>query len=142
MGYISDFCYGQCLINKNLVKKNDVLRLPSRCLEASVYHQKMGYGSLLEILVRYITDLREITKKDYETLLVAPTATVETVLKILSEKYGPRFRRYLYDAGHLRSELHVLVNHMPLRQLQSFQIPLTNNDEITSIPTFFPVSGG
>ena len=102
----------------------------------------MDCRSILEIHVRYITDLREITNKDRETLQVAPTATVETVLKMLSQKYGHRFHRYLYDAEHLRSELHVLVNHTPLRQLQSFKLPLTNDDEITIIPTFFPVSGG
>ena len=96
----------------------------------------------MEIHVRYITDLREITKKDCETLQVAPTATVETVLKMLSQKYGHRFHRYLYDDEHLRSELHVLVNHTPLRQLQSFKLPLTKNDEITIIPIFFPVGGG
>ena len=96
----------------------------------------------MEIHVRYITDLREITKKDCETLYVATTATVETVLEMLSKKYGHRFRKYLYDAEHLRSELHVLVNHTPIRQLQNFKIPLINNDEITIIPTFFPVSGG
>lgn len=111
-------------------------------LDVNAGYQYIGYGSILEIHVRYITDLREITKIDSETLQVASTATVETVLMILSKKYGHRFRRYLYDDGHLRSELHVLVNHMPLRQLQSFKIPLTNNDEITIIPTFFPVSGG
>lgn len=96
----------------------------------------------MEIVVRYITDLREITKKDYETVNVVPTATVDTVLKSLSKKYGDRFRRYIYDNGHLRSELYVLVNHTPLRQLQNFKLPLKNNDEITIIPTFFPVSGG
>lgn len=102
----------------------------------------MEYRSALEILIRYTTDLREITKKDYETLKVASNTTVELVLKMLSKKYGHRFRRYLYDDKHLRSELHVLVNHIPLRQLQSFKIPLTNKDEIIIIPTFFPVSGG
>lgn len=97
----------------------------------------------MKIVVRYIADLREITKKDSETLKVAPIVTVETVLNRLSKKYGHRFRRYLYDDDeHLRSELHVLVNHSPLRQLQSFKIPLANNDEIIIIPTFFPVSGG
>lgn len=96
----------------------------------------------MQIVVRYITDLREITKKDSETLEIASTATVNTVLKILSKKYGDRFRRYLYEDGHLRSELILLVNHTPLRQLQSFKIPLKNNDEVTIIPTFFPVSGG
>ena len=96
----------------------------------------------MEIHVRYITDLREITKKDCETLHVVPTATVDTVLKMLSKKYGHRFRRYLYDAEYLRSELYILVNHSPLRQLQGLQTLLTNNDEIAIIPTFFPVSGG
>ncbi|UCH38202.1 MAG: MoaD/ThiS family protein [Candidatus Bathyarchaeota archaeon] len=96
----------------------------------------------MEIVVRYITDLREITKKDCEILKIAPTATVDTVLKILSKKYGDRFRRYVYEDGHFRSELHLLVNHKPLRRLQSFDIPLKNNDEITIVPTFFPVSGG
>ena len=102
----------------------------------------MERESKLEIIVRYITDLREITKKECETLKVAPAATVNTVLKMLSKKYGQHFRRYLFENGNLRSELHVLVNHTPLRQLKSFETPLTNNDEITIIPTFFPVSGG
>lgn len=102
----------------------------------------MERGVKLKILVRYITDLREITKKDCETLKITPSATVNTVLTMLSKKYGQHFRRYVFEDGHLRSQLHVLVNHTPLRQLQSFETPLKNNDEITIIPTFFPVSGG
>jgi MoaD family protein len=93
-------------------------------------------------VVHYITVLQEITNKESETLEVAPATTVDTVLEILTERYGDRFHRYLFEDDHFRSELHLLVNHKPLRQRRSFDTPLKNNDEINIIPTFFPVSGG
>ncbi len=92
--------------------------------------------------MRYINVLQEITKKDCEILEVVSTSTVATVLEILSERYGDRFHCYLFEEGHLRSELHLLVNHKPIRQLRGFDTLLKNNDEIAIIPIFFPVSGG
>ena len=63
-------------------------------------------AKIMEVKVRFFTNLREIVDKREETLSFADgvKVTVDLVLKTLSNKYGAPFTEYVYDAkrGSLR----------------------------------------
>lgn len=96
----------------------------------------------MEIKVRFFTILREITNKREEPLTVAnPKATVSTVLKLLSEKYGKPFIDYVFDAktGQVKGFLQFLINGKSTSTLNGLETTLGNGDVLAILP---PVGGG
>ena len=67
----------------------------------------------LEVKVRFFTSLREIVGKREETLTFPDkaTVTVNTVLKVLSDKYSKPFTEYVYnEKGKPQNFLQFLIN--------------------------------
>lgn len=99
--------------------------------------------SKVQIKVRFFTVLREIIGKREEnfTLPDDETVTVETVLTLLSRKYGAPFNDYVYDpqSGLPRGFLQFLVNGASVQPLLGTQTPLNNGDVLAILP---PVGGG
>ena len=94
----------------------------------------------IRVKVRFFTSLREIVGKKEEQIEFSRTVTVEELLRQLSQKYGKRFRDYVYDEkGEVRSHLHFLINGQSTTTLQGFKTQLKEGDQIAILP---PVGGG
>jgi MoaD family protein len=97
----------------------------------------------LQVSVRFFTSLRETVGKKEETLKFPESSkvTVDTVLKILSQRYGKRFVEYVYDekTGKVKGFLQFLVNGKSAATLNGLQTELEDGDVLAILP---PVGGG
>ena len=97
----------------------------------------------LRVSVRFFTSLREIVNKREETLEFpeGEKVTVDTVLKVLSQRYGKRFVDYVYDgkSGEVRGFLQFLVNGKSATNQNGLQTELEDGDVLAILP---PVGGG
>jgi molybdopterin synthase sulfur carrier subunit len=98
---------------------------------------------VLRLSVRFFTSLREIVGKREETLefLEGEKVTVDTVLKVLTQRYGKRFVEYVYDGdtGQVRGFLQFLVNGKSTSTMNGLQTELQDGDVLAILP---PVGGG
>jgi sulfur-carrier protein len=96
----------------------------------------------LDVKVRFFTRLREIVGKREETLTFPDNAkvTVNTVLKVLSDKYGKPLTEYVYnEKGKPKNFLQFLINGTSTTTLNGTETLLQNGDELAILP---PVGGG
>ncbi len=97
----------------------------------------------MRVSVRYFTVLREIVGKKEETIefIKGQKATVNSVLKCLSTKYGKEFDEYVYDpkTREVKGFLQFLVNGRSLSGAKPMESPLSDGDVLAILP---PVSGG
>lgn len=94
----------------------------------------------MKVKVKFFTVLREITQRREEEIELPNAATVEGLLKVLSERHGRKFTEYVYDkAKKVRSDLQFLINGKSTTTLQGFKTKLENGDEVAILP---PVGGG
>jgi len=98
---------------------------------------------VLHVSVRFFTSLREIVDKREETLEFpdGSKVTVDTVLKVLAQRYGKRFVEYVYDGdtGQVRGFLQFLVNGTSASTMNGLQTELRDGDVLAILP---PVGGG
>ena len=94
----------------------------------------------MKVEVKFFTSLREITGKKSDEIQLQNVITVEELLTLLSEKYGEKFREYIYNKkGKVQDFLSFLVNGKNINVLQGFDTELKQGDTIAIIP---PVGGG
>jgi len=94
----------------------------------------------MKVEVKFFTSLREITGKKADEIQLHNTITVEELLTLLSDKYGEKFREYIYDKeGKVHGFLSFLVNGKNINVLRGFDTELKQGDIIAIIP---PVGGG
>jgi molybdopterin synthase sulfur carrier subunit len=94
----------------------------------------------MKVEVKFFTSLREITGKKSDEIQLQNVITVEELLTLLSEKYGKKFREYIYNKkGKVQDFLSFLVNGKNINVLQGFDTELKQGDIIAIIP---PVGGG
>jgi molybdopterin synthase sulfur carrier subunit len=97
----------------------------------------------LQVSVRFFTSLREIVDKKEEVLEFpeSETATVDSVLEMLRQRFGKRFVDYIYDrkTGEVKSFLQLLVNGKSATTLNGLQTELKDGDVLAILP---PVGGG
>ena len=94
----------------------------------------------MKVEVKFFTSLREITGKKADEIQLQNMITVEELLNLLSEKYGKKFREYIYNKkGKVQDFLSFLVNGRNINVLQGFDTELKQGDIIAIIP---PVGGG
>jgi MoaD family protein len=97
----------------------------------------------VEVKVRFFTSLREITNTREEILKIENNdrATVELILRKLSQEYGKPFADYLYDGktGQPKSFLQFLINGTSTSTLKGLETELHDGDVLAILP---PVGGG
>jgi molybdopterin synthase sulfur carrier subunit len=94
----------------------------------------------MKVEVKFFTSLREITGKKSDEIQLQNVITVEELLTLLSEKYGKKFREYIYNKkGKVQDFLSFLINGKNINVLQGFDTELKQGDTIAIIP---PVGGG
>ena len=94
----------------------------------------------INVTVKFFTTLREIAGKKEEKIELSHAATVDALLRVLSQKYGKEFNDYIYDnLGNVRGYLQILVNGKSITTLQGLKTKLKEGDQIAILP---PVGGG
>ena len=94
----------------------------------------------MKVEVKFFTSLREITGKKVDQIQMQDAITVNELVKMLSEKYGKKFREYIYDKDGVTQEfLSFLVNGKNINKMQGFDTKLEDQDVIAILP---PVGGG
>ncbi len=74
-----------------------------------------------------------------ETRWNEPAATLGVLLRSLSGRYGPAFRRWVLDNGDLGKAILVVVNGTDSRHLGGINTPLHPDDTIAIFPM---IAGG
>jgi molybdopterin synthase sulfur carrier subunit len=93
--------------------------------------------------VRFFASLRELVGKKAESLEFQDSeeATVEKVLRRLSEIYGKDFVEYVFDrkTGEIQSYLLLLVNGRSITTVDGLETRFLDGDVLAILP---PVGGG
>jgi len=93
-----------------------------------------------KVTARFFTTLREITGKKEEPVEFSKTATINSLLKQLSKKYGKDFDDYMFDEiGDVRGHLQILVNGKSITATGGLKTKLKEGDQVAILP---PVGGG
>ncbi|PVX24684.1 MAG: hypothetical protein CW691_06820 [Candidatus Bathyarchaeum sp.] len=94
----------------------------------------------MKIEVKFFTSLREITGKKVDELQLQNTITVDELVTMLSNKYGKKFREYIYNKkGEIQGFLSFLINGKNINTMQGFDTKLHESDVVAILP---PVGGG
>ena len=94
----------------------------------------------LKVTVKFFTTLREITGKKEEQIEFSRTATLESLLEKLSQRYGKEFNDYVYDElNNVRGHLQFLINGQSAAFQHGKRTSLEDGDQVTILP---PVGGG
>jgi len=95
----------------------------------------------LKIRVQYFAIIRELANRREDVLDVGEGSTVLDVLRALAERYGAKFKDYVFDpkTGTPKSYLQFLINGDSISNLSGLSTVLTDNSVLVIIP---PVGGG
>ena len=98
---------------------------------------------MMQVKVRLFTSLREIIGKKEESITFTEEekVTVETVLKVLSDKYGKPFTEYVFEneTNKPKGFLQFLINGNSTNTLEGLKTELKSDDVLAILP---PVGGG
>ncbi len=93
-----------------------------------------------KVTARFFTTLREITGLKEDNVEFSKTATVDSLLKQLSKKYGKEFDDYMFDElGDVRGHLQILINGQSVTKMRGLKTKLVEGDQVAILP---PVGGG
>ncbi len=93
-----------------------------------------------KITARFFTTLREIAGRKEDHIEFSKTATVDSLLKQLSKKYGKEFDDYMFDElGDVRGHLQILINGQSVTTMRGLKTRLKEGDQVAILP---PVGGG
>jgi MoaD family protein len=85
------------------------------------------------VVIRFFSSLRSITgEKQLEW--GAPPATLGDLLRLLSERYGPEFRRWVLQGEELGGSVLVVVNGQDVRHGAGLATPLRHTDVVSLLP--------
>ena len=94
----------------------------------------------MNVKIKFFTSLREITGNKMVNLQLKNKISVDQLLFLLLEKYGQKFRDYVYNQeGKVQDFLSFLINGKNINNLQGFNTVLKEGDIIAVLP---PVGGG
>ncbi|MEM3727474.1 MAG: MoaD/ThiS family protein, partial [Candidatus Bathyarchaeia archaeon] len=82
---------------------------------------------------------REITNKRDEELELQEGATVKDLLKILSDKYGKKFKDLVFNGEIVSDRVLMLVDGVNIYSLNNLETKLNENSTFVILP---PVGGG
>jgi len=80
-------------------------------------------------------------RKRSEDVQLSKKARLHDLLLCLAERYGEKFKIYVFDPSNtdVKEDVLLNVNGVPSRQLQGLGTKLNNGDEVAFMPLF---SGG
>lgn len=89
------------------------------------------------MLIKYFATFRDVTGELFLKLADSPENVAE-LLELLSLRYGPAFRKAVFEGQDLSPLLILLVNGRNVRLTGGLSTALNPNDEVS----VFPVVGG
>jgi hypothetical protein len=93
--------------------------------------------------VTYLGLARAIVEADREQLQVPLPLDVGSLLELLSERHGPRFRDGIYRRnGELRSFIQVCVDDRDIEDLAGLRTALDRGREVSIVVGVYPLEGG
>ena len=95
----------------------------------------------MKVNAKFFASVREITGKKEELVELKDGATVEDLLKILMEKYGKKFKEYVFDekTNSPRNSLQFLMDGRSVTTMNGSKTRLYEGCQFAIIP---PVGGG
>ncbi|MBS7658799.1 MoaD/ThiS family protein [Candidatus Bathyarchaeota archaeon] len=93
----------------------------------------------MKVKVKYFAIFREITNKRDEELELQEGATVKDLLKILSDKYGKKFKDLVFNGEIVSDRVLMLVDGVNIYSLNNLETKLNENSTFVILP---PVGGG
>jgi len=93
----------------------------------------------IEIKLRYFALIRDITGKKEEPLLLQKGSSVMDALKKISEIYGEKFIRFVFDGEKPKDNLIFLVNGQTVNSKLLDRRKLEQTDVLVVLP---PIGGG
>ena len=95
----------------------------------------------MKVTVKFLTAVRNITGKSREELMLEEGSMVEDLLQKLSEKYGSRFKEYVYDekTKNPRGYMQFLIDGRNVAILNGMKTKLYNGCQVAIVP---PMRGG
>lgn len=95
----------------------------------------------MKVTVKFLTAVRNITGKRREELMLEEGSTVEGLLQKLSEKYGSRFKEYVYDEKMKspRGNMQFLIDGRNVATLNGIKTKLYDGCQFAIVP---PMRGG
>jgi MoaD family protein len=94
---------------------------------------KICYERGLGMVVRFFSSIRNITvDKEIEWTAAAPT--LGDLLRLLSDRYGPDFRRWVLEGERLGSSVMVVVNGNDARHQAGLATELAPTDVVSILP--------
>jgi MoaD family protein len=88
------------------------------------------------IRLRFLSTLKELVEKNYESLEVDANATVDDLLRQLSTRYNNSVVNLVFqeDRKSIRNDILILVNDVDINALDGLETLLSENDEVELIP--------
>jgi MoaD family protein len=85
------------------------------------------------MVIRFFASIRNVTgEKEIEW--GEPTPTLGELLRLLSERYGPQFQRWVLDGESLGSSVMVVINGEDARHQAELGTRLATTDVISVLP--------
>ena len=89
------------------------------------------------MVIRFFASIRNITgEKEIEW--AEPTPTLGELLRLLSDRYGPEFQRWVLDGENLGGSVMVVINGEDARHQAGLETRLTPTDVVS----IFPIMAG
>ncbi len=98
----------------------------------------------MRLRVRYIGSIGSIAGTRQDTLEIPEASSIQDVLNELKKRHGEEFvAELLSNQGALREGIEILLNGRNVRDLQSLDTKISNDeDELQVIAMLFMTSGG
>ncbi len=90
----------------------------------------------MPIKVKFFAHVREIVKTPTTEINVNDKVKLIDLMNLLANKYGSKFREYVFKADHIASHIILMINGEPVKNQDVY---LEENDILAILP---PVSGG
>jgi len=90
----------------------------------------------MNLFIRLYPPLNNSAGRDRLELSLGDTVTVQTLIDALVGRFGPEFRRYLYDErDQLMPAWYAFINNRPLHlnRPEALETPLKEGDEVSFI---------
>ncbi len=83
--------------------------------------------------IRFFASIRNVTGEK-EIAWDEPTATLGDLLRSLSSRYGPEFRRWVLDGDALGNSVMIVINGQDARHHGGAETRLTAHDVVSILP--------